>query len=106
MQSQAKILKFPSSKGKSILDNERRCYKCGVRTNLHRHHIYGGANRNRSEYFGCWVYLCAHHHNMSNEGVHFDRSFDIDLKEDCQERWEENYGSREEFRAVFGKSWL
>lgn len=102
-----KILNIEGSKGKSIMSNDRACYKCGTRMNLHKHHVYGGtANRNRSEYFGCWVYLCAYHHNMSDHGVHFDKGFDLDLKETCQERWEENYGTREEFRAVFGKSWL
>ena len=106
MPSQTKILRFPSSKGKSILNNDRRCYKCGVTTNLHKHHIFGGANRNRSEYFGCWVYLCAYHHNMSDSGVHFNKRFDKELKEACQERWEWNYGNGDEFRAVFGKSWL
>lgn len=58
--------------------------------------------------YGCWVYLCAEHHNMSNEGVHFNKPFEIVLKKYCQEKWEdvENNGTREEFIHTFGKSYL
>jgi hypothetical protein len=67
--------------------------------------FYGTANRKKSEEFGCWVYLCAYHHNMSNEGVHFNKSLDILLKQECQKEFEKN-GTREEFRRIFGKSYL
>ncbi len=91
---------------KSILSNEKRCYECGTTVNLHKHHIFFGiANRKWSEKYGCWVYLCAHHHNMSNDGVHSDKAFDLRLKEKCQAAFEKDH-SRAEFMQIFGKSWL
>lgn len=92
----------------SILSNEKECYCCATTLNLHRHHIfYGMANRKLSEKDGCWVYLCASHHNMGTYGVHNgNRRLDVLLKKECQERWEAIYGTREEFIKRYGKSYL
>lgn len=90
---------------KSLLSNEKKCYVCGTTRDLHRHHIYFGSNRKWSEKYGCWVYLCALHHNMSNNGVHSDRELDLRLKAECQKAFEDIY-SREKFMEVFGKNWL
>lgn len=89
----------------SILSNERRCYVCGSTENLHKHHIFFGANRKWSEKYGCWVYLCAAHHNMSNKGVHNDRMLDLKLKAECQRAFEKDH-TREEFMRIFTKQWL
>lgn len=92
---------------KSIIANDKECFFCGTTQNLHRHHIYGGvANRKLSEEYGCWVYLCARHHNMSDIGVHYNRQDDLALKRLCQRVWEKNYGGREKFIETFGKSYL
>ena len=91
---------------KSIISNDKMCLVCGF-PQVHKHHIfYGTSNRKQSEKYGCWVYLCERHHNMSNEGVHFDKALDIKLKKFCQEKWEAKYGDREQFINVFGKSYL
>ena len=69
------------------MSNEPECYICHTPLNLHKHHIFEGTGRrNLSEYWGCWVYLCANHHNMSRFGVHFDKSLDLKLKQECQTR--------------------
>lgn len=92
---------------KSIISNEPVCLVCGTTLNLHRHHVfYGTANRKQSEKYGCWVYLCGRHHNLSNHGVHFNKVLDEDLKERCQKVWECKYGTREDFIKTFGRSWL
>ena len=92
---------------KSILQSERECWVCGVEYGLHKHHIYGGvANRKLSEKYGLWVYLCGRHHNLSNEGVHFNRDLDLRLKQYAQEVFEARIGTRDDFRAIFGKSYL
>jgi len=92
---------------KSIISNERQCVVCGLTTNLHKHHIfYGTANRRMSEKYGCWCYLCARHHNMSDHGVHADNLLDLKLKQMCQDTFERQVGSREQFRAIFGRSYL
>lgn len=64
------------------------------------------SNRKNAEKYGLWIYLCAYHHNMSDKGVHFDKELDLSLKKLAQERWESEYGDREQFRQVFGKSVL
>ena len=62
---------------KSIISDERYCLVCGTPYNLHSHHLFSGtANRKLSEQYGLKVWLCAHHHNMSNEGVHFNKKLD------------------------------
>lgn len=92
---------------KSLISNDRECWVCKTTKDLHRHHIYAGCNRQLSEYWGCWVYLCPFHHNMSNKGVHFNHDLDVLLKKTCQRRWEEKHGEdRERFRAIFGRSYL
>lgn len=90
---------------KSILSNERECYVCHTPLNLHKHHIFFGPNRQNSEKYGCWVYLCAWHHNMSNVGVHFNRLLDVELKREAQQKFEELH-SHGEFMEVFGKNWI
>lgn len=89
---------------KSIISNERECWLCKTTQNLHKHHIfYGTANRKKSEAWGCWVYLCGYHHNLSKYGVHFDKDFDRKLKSYTQERFEEIYDN-ETFIKVFKRN--
>ena len=91
---------------KSIMSNKRECFVCGETRALHKHHIYGGLGRREmSEYFGCWVYLCPRHHNMSDAGVHFNKRLDLKLKEMCQWRFEETH-TIDEWHRYFGKSYL
>lgn len=90
----------------SIISNKRECLVCKTNYNLHRHHIfYGSANRKKSEKFGCWCYLCATHHNMSNAGVHFDKELDKKLKIYTQKRFLEVYPN-ENFLKIFGRNYL
>lgn len=92
---------------KSIIHDEEQCFMCGTTLNLHSHHIFGGtANRRLSEKYGLKITLCARHHNMSDEGIHFNRDFDLAMKELAQRKFEEKIGSRETFRDIFGKSYL
>ena len=92
---------------KSLLDNNKVCYICGTTFNIHKHHIYGGANRSKSERDGCWCYLCAPHHNMSDSGVHFNRERDLNLRRTCQKLWMEAYNKTEDdFIKEFGRNYL
>ena len=92
---------------KSIISNEKECLICGSKQDLHKHHIiHGYGSRRISEEQGCWCFLCGRHHDMSNEGVHFNIPFDIMLKKYCQEKWEQVNGDRAKFIQIFGKSFL
>lgn len=89
----------------SLMSTDKKCYVCGRDYTLHKHHIFFGANRKHSEKYGCWCWLCAEHHNMSNRGVHSDKVLDKRLKEECQKRFEKLY-SHEKFMQIFGRNWL
>lgn len=90
----------------SIIDNKHRCMVCGTIFNLHKHHVfYGTGNRKLSDADGLWVYLCARHHNLSDEGVHFNVELDHRLKTLGQRMYEKTH-TREEFIARYGKNYI
>ena len=91
---------------KSVIQSEKCCYVCGTTINLHCHHIfYGTSNRKQSEKHGMKVWLCQEHHT-GNTGVHFNKFLDLYLKQKAQTHFESEIGTRNDFRKVFGKSWL
>lgn len=91
---------------KSIMQKEKQCYVCGTTYDIHEHHIFfGTANRKNSEKHGFKVYLCGTHHNLSSEGVHFNRRLDLRLKRECQAKFEQTH-TREEFMGIIGKNYL
>lgn len=95
-----------SAHSESILSNERRCYATGREDFLDRHHIFKGSRRKASEKHGLWVYL--------NHDVHMDmhdhrkpyETLENDLKVIGQQAFEDNGGSRDDFMAIFGCSYL
>lgn len=92
---------------KSLISNERFCVVCGTPFDIHKHHIFEGNGRRKlSEKYGCWCYLCGRHHNMSNAGVHYNKKLDLKLKQKCQEAFEYQIGTRDEFRQLFIQSYL
>ena len=64
-----------------LTDDDEHCYICelsGYDTiSRHEHHIFFGPLRDTSERMGFKVPLCAYHHNMSKNSVHFDRNLDV-----------------------------
>lgn len=93
---------------RSLFSDERECLICGDTRDVHKHHIYPGAGRRQiSEREGCWCYLCARHHNMSNQGVHFNKTLDEKLRKECERRWlVKNSATKEDFLKVFGVNYL
>lgn len=87
------------------MSREKKCFVTGSTLNLHKHHIYMGAFRKKSEHYGCWVWLREDWHNMSEYGVHFNHVFDLELKQMCQRKFEEIHG-HEKFMEVFKKNYL
>ena len=88
-----------------IVDDTNHCYVCG-KTHIQIHHcFYGTANRKKSDKYGLVIPLCMEHH-LGNSGVHKNKELDMQLKKLAQQKFEELYGSREEFREEFGKSVL
>lgn len=94
---------------RSIMMSERGvCYLCQKRTQTEYHHVFNGQpNRKRSEQYGLTVYLCPACHNSSPDSVHQNQETDDFLKADTQKKAMEYYGwTVDDFRAIFGKSWL
>lgn len=87
---------------------KKECYITGAEWNLHKHHIYyGHGRRDISDLWGFWVWLRGDYHNQSEYGVHGrdGHLLDLQLKQDCQRKFEEYY-SRDSFRRIVGKSYL
>lgn len=89
-----------------IVDRLDRCLICKTYLDIHKHEIFfGTANRKLSIKYGLVVPLCGRHHNMSNEGVHFNRKLDLKLKQQGQKAFEYHYPDLD-FIKIFGKSFL
>ena len=91
---------------KSILQDEKECWVTGGTRALHKHHIFGGANRPLSEKYGLFVYLTPPLHNTSDIGVEFCKPFMDEMRKDGQRAFERVHGSRADFKRIFGKNYL
>lgn len=90
---------------KSILQKEKECFITHRAYGLHKHHVYGGANRRISEENGFYIYLIPELHNMSDKGIHFNKEFDLMIKRKCQAEYEKTH-TRSEFMALIGRNYL
>lgn len=98
----------------SLMQQNKCCYICGATTGLHLHHIfYGTANRKKSDEDKMTVFLCGYHHNLSNNGVHFNKELDNNIKQQAEKKWIEIYcpeDSLEEgiknFISRYGRNYL
>lgn len=92
---------------KSIIQSEKVCYITGRTDQLEEHHIFGGRpNRKNSEKYGLKVWLTRDYHTEYPNGVHKNKERMQQLHEIGQRAFEERWGSREDFRRIFGKSYL
>lgn len=90
----------------SILQKTKKCMVCGKTTGLHLHHVfYGYGNRQVSDKHGFVCWLCGKHHNLSNDGVHFNSELDLAIKKAFQREYEKSH-SREDFMKLIGRSYL
>jgi len=86
-------------------DDMDHCYYTGYPI-VERHHIFGAANKARSEKYGFIIPLSPElHPNGANAGQSA-RMVDNSLKRMAQKYYEEHYGTREQFIEEFGKSYL
>ena len=81
--------------------------------NVERHHIFGGANRDRSDADGLWVPLTKAHHT-GKMSVHMNHEMNVLMHIIGQLAWElhrvsddeSRLEAREAFRQRYGKSYL
>ena len=88
-------------------EDMEHCYFTGS-PNCHRHHIFPGTRRKASEKYGFVIPVAAQLHEFGPDSIHENpnRGLDLRLKQMAQTYFEEHNGTREEFRDIFGKSWL
>lgn len=89
----------------AFTDDMEQCFFTGCFP-VERHHIFGGSNRKKSEKYGYVVPLRPDLHPNGVQAGKNAREIDRYLKEMAQKHFEENYGTREDFRREFGKSIL
>lgn len=90
-----------------MLGEEDRCFICGYGGHLDCHHAFEGGTsgrRQRSDKRELTVMLCRNCHNevhaKPNQGK------DLFIKQTAQKYYEENIGTRDDFRREFIKSYL
>lgn len=89
----------------AFADDMEHCYftKCAP---VERHHIYGGPNRNMSEKYGYVIPLSPNLHPNGAQAGKDAKAIDLHLKMMAQKHFELHHGSRDDFRRIFGRSYL
>lgn len=88
-------------------DDMQHCYFTGT-PQCHRHHIFYGSLRKKSEEYGFVIPIAYYLHEFGKDSIHENpnKGVDLKLKQMAQTYFEENNGTREEFMSIFGRSWL
>ena len=81
------------------------CYFTGTAP-VERHHIFGASNRKLSEKYGYVIPLSPYLHPNGAQATEQGRNLDLVLKQMAQKHFEQHHGSRDDFRRIFGKSYL
>lgn len=85
----------------------RECFFCGATQRLERHHIFGGANRKKSDKDGLVVDLCHECHNEPPYGVHHNKEMMLELHQYGERLWLEQHDATiEDFIKAYGKNYL
>lgn len=96
---------------KVIMQENKVCFLCGrngFHDPLERHHIYGGAYRNKSEKYGMVVLLCGSRcHRNGENAAHKSKAVKDYLRAQGQRAAMEQLGwTKEEFIREFGRSYI
>lgn len=93
------------------MSDERKCFLCGRNGSsdkLDRHHIFGGANRKKSEKYSLVVDLCHYNcHIFGDNAVHRNKENRLKVQRWGQKKVMEEQGwTIEDFIKEFGKNYL
>lgn len=96
-----KLQKLENNRFSILTDDLEHCFFCNQQP-VDMHEIYGGANRRISMQNGFCVPLCRKCH----EFVTINRKINLVLKKTCQElyQWEEH--TKDDFMKLIGKNYL
>ena len=111
LKNKQKTAKKTSGAYWSIFTNDlHKCFltgdteeSCGFHIDVH--HIFGGANKTRSENYGYVVSLRRDLHTLTDTSVHKCKQTDLYFKIICERDYLEHHGTKEDFIAEFGKWW-
>ena len=84
------------------------CYLCG-RQGAEKHHAFGGNGRRElSDKYDLVYHLCDWCHRTGPDSVHNKPKGvkAMAIKQSAQMRFENEYGSREDFIRIFGRNYL
>lgn len=89
----------------------RKCFLCGkngVNDRLERHHIFGGAYRDKSEKYGLVVDLCGNScHRNGKKSAHRNAETALFLHQYGQKKVMKEQGwTKEKFQKEFGRNYL
>lgn len=93
------------------MSDYNKCFLCGRNGNgdrLERHHIFGAANRDKSEYYGLVVWLCGERcHRLGRLSVHQNAEvMEFVHKYGQRKCMREQNWTVEQFREVFHANYL
>lgn len=88
-------------------DDMEHCIETGT-NQVHRHHIFYGPYRNKSEERGFVIPIAYYLHEFQKGSIHDNpnKGLDLKYKQLAQTYYEEHYGTRNDFIREFGRSWL
>jgi hypothetical protein len=90
-----------------VQKNTDRCFICGTTQWLEWHHIFGAANKKKSEKHKLMVRLCHFCHNEPPNGVHHNKAIRLKLKAYAQKKAMAHYGwDIDTFRKEFSRNYL
>lgn len=91
-----------------VTDYDSICIVCGAPAECRHHLIFGNGLRETADKDGLTVPCCNRCHNMGAvpETIHGNPMAEKLSKRLGQAIWEMHYGSREEFRERYGRSYL
>ena len=93
--------------GSILTDDLETCLVCGTTKGIHIHHVFGASNRKKSTEYRLVAPLCGYHHNLSDYGVHLNRTLDSKLKRFAQKKAMSYYEwSIDDFIRIFGRNYL
>lgn len=89
-------------------DNPPKWRNFRYNNRCHRHEIFFGVrNRQKSIDDGLVVFLEPELHNQSRLGVHYNKDFDLELKQKAEKIWLEYYNKTiDDFIKKYGKNYL
>ena len=86
-------------------DDMETCFMTGTTYWIERHHVFGGANKARSEEYGFIMPVTHNLHNEPPKGIHYNKALRRMLKQYCQRKYEETK-SRQMFIFEFGENFI